>query len=68
MAVILSLVASQGKVNAATKSFVSQKLMRLGLEVKSESLNSMTTTLHWAALFPLKSGADQTSEAMSASW
>lgn len=49
MAVALSLVASQGKVNAATKSFASQDPMRLGLEVKSESLNSKTTILHWAA-------------------
>lgn len=52
MAVVLSLVTSQGKVNAATKSFASQKLMRLGLEVKSESLNSMATALHWAAPLP----------------
>lgn len=43
-AVALSLVASQGKVNAATKSFASQDPMRLGLEVKFESLNSKTTS------------------------
>ena len=52
MAVALSLVASQGKVNAATKSFASQDPMRLGLEVKSESLNSKTTILYWAGPLP----------------
>lgn len=52
MAVALSLVASQGKVNAATKSFTSQDPMRWELEVKSGSPDSETTILHWAASQP----------------
>lgn len=52
MAVTLSPEASQGKVNAATKSFASQDPMRPELEVKSESPNSKITILHWVALLP----------------
>lgn len=48
------------------KSSASQDPVRTELEVKSEAPDSKT--LHWAAPFPLKLGADWAGEAASASW
>lgn len=66
MATALSPVASHGKANAATESFASQDPIRMDLEVNLSPLTLRPLPYTGQPLSPLKPGADQAAEAVSA--